>query len=147
MLALQKFTITMLLLSVAAQAQDLPEAPKPRQKTFTVELALAGAAISADGYSSYKISGEINPVARPFVSSTAGTAAYFGGSFAVLLYGNRLLRNHPRMRHLMNWSVIAGESAWAAHNLTRSVYHIRQQIPASPLPPTSCSVAKCGSGL
>lgn len=106
---------------VSSAFAQTPDAPQP--KTFTrsssIEMTLLGAAISVDAFSSYK-SPELNPIARPFISSKTGTAAYFGASFAGLVYANHLLRNHPRWRHVMNWSVIGSESFLAAHNLNLS---------------------------
>jgi hypothetical protein len=88
-------------------------------KSSTIEMTLAAGALSADAYTTYSFPKgivEMNPVARPFVSSKVGTTAYFGTSFAGLVLANRLLRNHPRLRHTANWSLIAVEGFMAVRN-------------------------------
>lgn len=85
-----------------------------------IEMSLAGVAIAGDAYTSRRFTDlgyqDRNFVARPFVSSNAGTVAYFGASFSGVVLGNRMLRNHPRLRHVLNWSVIGGEAFATAYN-------------------------------
>lgn len=106
--------------SAAGQSQT-PETPAPTFSTSSkIEMLLAGAAIAGDAYTTRRFNDlgyrDRNFLARPFVSSNAGTVAYFGASFSGVVLSNRMLRNHPRLRHVLNWTVIGGETFAAAHN-------------------------------
>jgi len=111
-----------LFFAIPLNAQQLPQV-----KTFTlsssVEMILAAGALSADAVTTrhvenLHITTEANPLARPLVSSNAGTIAYFTAAAGGLVLGNHLLRNHPRLKHAFNWSVIGGETAVAVWNST-----------------------------
>ena len=96
-------------------------------------MTLAATAISADAVTTRNISGfrfpgftpEANPIARPFISSNAGTVAYFSAAAGGVVWGNHLLRNHPRWRHAFNWTVIASETSLAVWNHEISVKESR----------------------
>ncbi len=105
--------------SARACAQDLPDHPRP--KTLNrIELSLAGLSLAADGFTTEKDNRphwkDYNPVINNFVHGPKSNAVYFSAMFGGLIYSNRLLRNHPRMRHGLNWSVIAVESYCTYHN-------------------------------
>lgn len=99
-------------------------AERPQRSTFdrqtVVELGLVAGSLAGDAVSTGKMLNgpyyEQNVLARPFVQSAGGSAAYFGMSFSAIIYGNHLLRNHPRWKHTLNWSIIALESYATAHN-------------------------------
>jgi hypothetical protein len=113
----------MLLLSaLPGHAQDRAE-PRVFTKVFSLEMGAAGIALAADGFTTEKnnrpsFKPDQNPLARPFVKSAGGNAAYFSMSFVGLVGANRLLRDHPRMRHALNWSVVAMESFEVYRNAT-----------------------------
>jgi len=118
------FALTIVFLFVAvtsSAAQTQTEKPVPKFSTSSkIELSLAGLAIAGDAYTTRRFNDlgyrDRNFLARPFVSSNAGTVAYFGASFSSLVLSNRMLRNHPRFRHVMNWTVISGETLATAYN-------------------------------
>lgn len=90
-------------------------------KTFTLEMGLAGLSLAGDGFTTEKNNRprwhEINPLVahgRP----PAVTGVYFASMFSGLIYSNHLLRNHPRLRHVLNFSTIGLESYWTARNAT-----------------------------
>lgn len=88
-----------------------------------VSFMAVAISIGLDGYTTSRDSGfgyrEMNPVARPFVRTNAGTGVYFGGSLALLVGGEALLHRtgHHRLERLAPWFVTALESSWAASNL------------------------------
>lgn len=99
------------------------------QKTFTsvfnLEMGLAGLSLAADGFTTENNkaphwNGEMNPILRK-LPSTQGNALYFSAMFSGLVYSNHLLRNHPRLRHGLNLSVITLESFWSVYNATHRV--------------------------
>ena len=118
------FALTIVFLFVAvtsSAAQTQTEKPVPNFSTSSkIELSLAGLAIAGDAYTTRRFNDlgyrDRNFLARPFVSSNAGTVAYFGASFSGLVLSNRMLRTHPRFRHVMNWTVIGGETLATAYN-------------------------------
>ena len=142
MRSLLKFVLVFVLPLAVNAADNLPSAPEPKpeaaivpvkpvvisrsaeHRTFDrqtkIELGLVAGAMAGDAVSTrLMLDGrhyEMNPLARPFVGNTTGSAAYFGSGFAAVLYGNHLLRNHPRWKHVLNWSVIGLETFAAAHN-------------------------------
>jgi len=146
MRSLLKCALAFVLPLAGYAAENLPSAPEPRpevavtpakpaitahrierrierptyDRQTVVELGLVAGSLAGDAVSTAKfLSGhyyEQNVLARPFVQSAGGSAAYFGMSFSAILYGNHLLRNHPRWKHTLNWSIIALESYATAHN-------------------------------
>jgi len=88
------------------------------QTSNKIELSFAAAAISGDAYTTLHNHNDFNPIVNKFAMHPAGNAAYFGGSFALLAFGNHVLRNHPRYRHALNWSVIATETFMTFHNIS-----------------------------
>jgi len=145
MRSLLKFALIFVLPLASYAADSLPSAPEPKpeaaivpvkpvviaiakpveRRTFdrqtVIELSLVAGSLAGDAVSTGvmldRTHYEMNVLARPFVQSSGGTAVYFGSSFAAVLYGNRLLRNHPRWKHTLNWGVIALETLATAHNL------------------------------
>lgn len=142
MRSLLKFALVLVLPLAGYAADNLSSAPEPKpevavvparpailaerpqRSTFdrqtVVELGLVAGSLAGDAVSTGKLLNgpyyEQNVLARPFVQSAAGSAAYFGMSFSAIIYGNHLLRNHPRWKHTLNWSIIALESYATAHN-------------------------------
>ena len=119
--------LLVVLLFVTSMFAQLPENPKPKflTKSSTIEMALVAASIAADGWSTRdgvenKFFKEANPIARPFVHSNGKASLYFGSSLAAVVGANYLLRNHTRVRHIMNWSIIGVESYLAIDNATTS---------------------------
>ena len=135
--------VLLFMLPLAGYAADnLPSAPEPRpevavvpakpaiviqraerpafDRQTVVELGLVAGSLAGDAVSTgMMLNGryyEQNVLARPFVQSAAGSAAYFGMSFSAIIYSNHLLRNHPRWKHTLNWSIIALETYATAHN-------------------------------
>lgn len=88
------------------------------KRSTVIELTAVAGSMAADGYSSpWKKSQEYNPVFRPFVSSASGRSAYFSASFGAVLLANKMLSRHPKMRHVMNWSIVGTELFWTASNI------------------------------
>jgi hypothetical protein len=142
MRSLLTFALVFVLPLAGYAADSLPSAPEPKpeaaivpikpvviarpveHRTFDrqtkIELGLVAGSMAGDAVSTgINLGGryyEMNPLARPFVGSETGRAAYFGSGFAAIIYGNHLLRNHPRWKHTLNWSVIALETFATAHN-------------------------------
>jgi hypothetical protein len=93
--------------------------PKTFTRTFTAEMSIAGLSLAADGFTTEKHRGnwkELNPVLNNFSHGPKSNAVYFSAMFSGLIYSNHLLRNHPRYRHVLNFSVIGLESFWATRN-------------------------------
>lgn len=128
------YFLAALALSISSQAQST------FTRSSTIEMTLAAGAIASDAFTTHRFVEmqyqEANPVARPFLKSTPGYVAYFGGSFGAVVLGNHLLRNHPRWRHVLNWSVIATES-------TVSVTNMR----LSPWPTSNCKSVFRATGI
>lgn len=116
--------IAVLLLSAVA-ACETPAAPQPRflDKQTRLELATSVAAIGMDGYTTRSAIGngwhEINPVARPFVSSNAGMAFVCAASISGEVGSMYLFRNHRVIKHLIPAAVTAVEIGFVAHNRWR----------------------------
>lgn len=108
------------LFSPRAQAQTAEPSAATFSTSNKIEISLAGAAIAGDAYTTRRFNDmgyrDRNLLARPFVKSNAGTVAYFSASFSGVVLSNRMLRNHPRLRHVLNWTVIGGETFATAHN-------------------------------
>jgi hypothetical protein len=111
---------------------DLPQQKKPWfDKQMRIELSLVAASLAADSYTTISNGGpsahEMNPVARHFggdhMTNEAGLAIYSSASLLATVSGNVLLRNHPKLRHVLNWSIIGLEVEAASHNAT--LHHSR----------------------
>jgi hypothetical protein len=91
---------------------------KTFNRTFDLEMGLAGISLAADGFTTEKNNRphwhEVNPVLSS--RTPAKTSVYFSAMFSGLIYSNHLLRNHPRLRHVLNFSVIGLESYWSVSN-------------------------------
>jgi hypothetical protein len=116
-----KIIAAVLLLSTMTFAQSTVK--KENHRIFTLnhlELTLAGGTIGTDGFTSRKLNEnhfmDGNPIVRPFVKSNIGTIGYFSGSFVTLIEANHLLRNHTKVRHVLNWSVIGTETYFTINN-------------------------------
>jgi len=132
---------------VAAELPDAPSAmltappappaamiklkPRPTEHRFfdaTNSLALTSlaAGLTLDAVStqkglSYPGFYEMNPLARPFVSSRAGAAAYSAGSFALLAGGMYLAhrRGHHKLERIVPFAIAGWEGLLGARN-----YHV-----------------------
>ena len=139
---LLKFALIFVLPLAGYAADSLPSAPEPKPEavivpakpvaiarrverpTFdrqtVIELSLVAGSLAGDAVSTGAMLDrshyEMNFLARPFVQSGSGRTLYFGSSFAAIVYGNHLLRNHPRWKHTLNWGVIALETFATVHN-------------------------------
>jgi hypothetical protein len=105
--------------------------PRPAEHRFfdaTNSLALASlaAGLTLDAVStqkglSYPGFYEMNPLARPFVSSRAGAAAYSAGSFALLAGGMYMAhrKGHHKLERIVPFAVAGWETWLGARN-----YHV-----------------------
>jgi hypothetical protein len=104
--------------------------PEHKHRFFDVQnslgLALLGAGLTGDALSTQKGLGrpgyhEINPIARPFVQSRAGAAAYSAGSFALMGSGMYLAHKtgHHRLERVLPLAIAGWEGFLAARN-----YHV-----------------------
>jgi len=98
-----------------------PAARKPHAKFFDKEnnflIGASAVTIALDGLSTQRFLAnpdchEMNPIARPFVHSRAGSAAYFGMSFAGELALMRIAhkRNHHLLERIIPMLVTGSES-------------------------------------
>ena len=118
----------LLLFSALSYCQTLPEPPKSKifDRETVIELGFVAGSLSADAMSTQKFYEfphafqEPNPLARPFVKSRAGDAAWFGGAFALDVTGTYLLRkhHHPKIARWINVGLSLYETALAARNYT-----------------------------
>lgn len=93
-------------------------------KSTTIELSAIAGALSVDAYSSpWQSKDEFNPVARAMTTSHAGRMVYFGGAFGGVVFANKLLSNHPRLRQAFNISMITMESGVSINNIYRDHKH------------------------
>jgi hypothetical protein len=138
-----------LLVCCVASAGELPSAPTPlraddhqRFFDFRNSLAIAGFGLSLTGdalstqrllgFSGYK---EMNPLARPFVQSRSGAAAYSAASFGMLVGGMYLAHktHHHKLERILPFAMTASESFltyWNYHLLPQAKathYELRQQ--------------------
>ena len=126
-------------------ASLLPEAPAPanaveglvvlktqppQHRFFDVKnslgLSFMASSLIADSVSTQKALAypgfhEMNPVARPFMKTRGGAAAYTAGSFALLAGTAYALHkmHHHRLEHIFPFAVAGWEGFLAAHN-----YHV-----------------------
>lgn len=135
---------------VAAELPDAPSAvvaapaappvamiklkPRPTEHRFfdaTNSLALTSlaAGLTLDAVStqkglSYPGFYEMNPLARPFVSSRAGAAAYSAASFALLTGGMYLAhrKGHHKLERIVPFAIAGWEGLLGARN-----YHVISQ--------------------
>lgn len=103
---------------------------KPQHRFFDVEnslgLSLMASSLIADSVSTQKALAypgfhEVNPLARPFMNSRSGAAAYTAGSFAFLAGTAYLMHktHHHKLEHIFPFAVAGWEGFLAAHN-----YHV-----------------------
>jgi hypothetical protein len=102
----------------------------PQHKFFdtrnTFGLTALAASLTADALSTQKGLAypgfrEMNPIARPFVQTRAGAAAYSAGSFAFLagtMYAAHKTRHH-KLEHIFPFAIAGWEAALSARN-----YHV-----------------------
>lgn len=90
-------------------------------------LATSATTIALDGLSTQRFLAnpnchELNPIARPFVNSRAGTAAYFGVSFAGEVFLMRFAHkhNHHLLERLIPMLVTGSESSMVYNNYSLS---------------------------
>ena len=105
--------------------------PRPAEHRFfdvtnTVALSSVAAGLTADALStqkglSYPRFYEMNPLARPFVGSRAGAAAYSAGSFGLLAGAMYLAhrRGHHKLERVLPFAVAGWEGLLSARN-----YHV-----------------------
>jgi hypothetical protein len=94
----------------------------------SLAMAAFGAALAGDSYSTqaglaYPQLRELNPLARPFVSSRAGQIAYSGASFALFGGGLYLAHRtgHHKVERIAPWIVAGWEgflTGWNLHQVT-----------------------------
>jgi hypothetical protein len=94
--------------------------------TNTLALGSLAAGLTADALSTQKGLAypgfyEMNPLARPFVSSRAGAAAYSAGSFALLAGGMYVAhrKGHHKLERILPFAVAGWEGWLSARN-----YHV-----------------------
>jgi hypothetical protein len=99
----------------------------PTHKFLDIKNSLAiaafGASLAADSYSTqrglaYPSLRELNPVARPFVSSRPGEIAYSGASFALFGGGMYLAHRtgHHKLERVAPWVIAGWEGLLAGWN-------------------------------
>jgi hypothetical protein len=96
-------------------------------RTNNLLLATSATAIAFDGLSTQHFLAnpdchELNPVARPFVGTRAGSAAYFGASFAGELLLMRIAHNHHHhlLERIIPMLVTGSESSMVYNNYSLS---------------------------
>ena len=129
-----KYLLSILLLSVAMQAQDfavkrfaLPDAPS-RHPFWTLEnkanVSILAGLIAADGITTQRGLSEgfreVNPVMRPFVTrgaagEAAGSALGFGTGVGVVYLLHR--SHHYKAERITMRLMVAGESGFVANNI------------------------------
>jgi hypothetical protein len=108
-----------------------PAVHKPHAKFFDKEnnflIGTSAVTIALDGLSTQRLLAnpnchEMNPIARPFVNSRAGSAAYFGASFAGELALMRVAHkhNHHLIERIIPMLVTASESYVLYNNYSLS---------------------------
>jgi len=130
-----KFLLSILLLSVAVQAQSfsltsfaLPDSPKPQHPFWTIEnkvdAGLLAGLVAADAITTQRGLNEgfreVNPVMRPFVTRGApgeavGSALGFGAAIGVAYVMHR--SHHYKAERIAMRLMIAGESGFVANNI------------------------------
>jgi hypothetical protein len=123
-----------LTMSPAPPAAIIKLKPRPTEHRFfdpTNALALSSlaAGLTADALStqkglSYPGFYEMNPLARPFVSSRSGAAAYSAASFGLLAGGMYLAhrKGHHKLERILPFAVAGWEGLLGARN-----YHVISQ--------------------
>jgi hypothetical protein len=113
-----------------ANAFVVLKTPPPQHKFFDARnsfgFAALAASLTADALSTQKGLAypgfrEMNPIARPFVQTRAGAAAYSAGSLAFLagtMYAAHKARHH-KLEHIFPFAVAGWEAALSARN-----YHV-----------------------
>ena len=109
-----------------------PRLPAHNFIDFKNSLAMASVAVSlaGDGWSTQRAlrlpgAYEMNPLARPFVSSRAGEAAYWGTSFALVAAGVYLAHktNHHKLEWVGPYALAGWEgllTGWNLHQASRA---------------------------
>jgi hypothetical protein len=122
------------LTAAPAPAAIIKLKPQPTEHRFfdaTNALALSSlaAGLTADALStqkglSYPGFYEMNPLARPFVSSRSGAAAYSAASFGLLTGGMYLAHrtHHHKLERIMPFAIAGWEGWLSARN-----YHVISQ--------------------
>jgi hypothetical protein len=130
-----KFLLSILLLSVAVQAQSfpltsfaLPDSPKPQHPFWTIEnkvdASLLAGLVAADAITTQRGLNEgfreVNPIMRPFVTRGApgeavGSALGFGAAIGVAYMMHR--SHHYKAERIAMRLMIAGESGFVANNI------------------------------
>ena len=130
-----KFLLSILLLSVAMQAQSftasgssaLPDAPSQRP-FWTVEhrvnVSILAGLVAADAFTTQRGLNqglrEVNPVMRPFVTrgaagEAAGSALGFGAGVGIVYLLHR--SHHYKAERITMRLIVAGESGFVANNI------------------------------
>lgn len=114
----------------AASGLVVLKTPATQHKFFDVKnslgFSLMASSLIADAVSTQKALAypgfhEMNPLARPFMQTRGGAAAYTAGSFALLAgtaYAIHKMHHH-RLEHIFPFAVAGWEGFLAAHN-----YHV-----------------------
>jgi hypothetical protein len=119
--------LVIVLAGIRGLGQTLGDAPQPKflDKETKLELAMSAAAISFDAYTTFRNvrphedpSLELNPLARPFIRTPGGTAAYFGAAYAGEIGTMYLFRRHRWIKRGIALGVTAGEIGWGIFNIT-----------------------------
>lgn len=119
--------LVILLAAIRGLGQTLGDAPKPKflDKETKIELAVSAAAISFDAYTTFRNvrphedpALELNPLARPFIRTPGGTAAYFGAAYAGEIGAMYMFRRHRWIKRGIALGVTAGEIGWGIFNVT-----------------------------
>ena len=114
----------------AADGFVVVKAQAPQHRFFDVRnslgLSLMASSLIADSVSTQKALAypgfhEVNPLARPFMNTRGGAAAYTAGSFALLAGTAYVMHktNHHKLEHIFPFAVAGWEGFLAAHN-----YHV-----------------------
>ena len=108
-----------------------PQAARPAHKFFDLRnspaITSVAASLAGDGWSTQRAlalpgAHEVNPVARPFVSSRAGEIAYSGASFALVTGGMYLAHktNHHKWERIGPFALEGFLTAWNLHQISRA---------------------------
>jgi hypothetical protein len=113
--------------SLALAIQPIKSVPTPHRfldLKNSLAIGAFGAALAADSYSTqrglaYPQIRELNPVARPFVSSRTGQVAYSGAGFAFFAGGMYVAHrtSHHRMERIAPWIAAGWEGVLAVWNM------------------------------
>jgi hypothetical protein len=126
--------LLIILLTSAAYAQILPDAPAavaPPTNLDRVLMPVAVASIGADAFATYLdwtprrgiSTSEVNPIARTFVSHGTGPlVAYFGVGAGAFLYAHhKLAHHHRKLALVLDLGVIASESYYSQYSFRHHI--------------------------